>query len=162
MNAIREYYNNLNVRERYMVMTMVIALGIFIPYQFILAPFIDGLNESETRVLKQRSQIQQMQQMALEMKQLNGGSSFSSRGGKQFMFGAINSAAKKFGLANAVNVKGESDERVRVNMENVSFDNVMKWLDELQHRQGMVIIQFNVERNETVGNVRANIVLEAP
>ncbi len=162
LNSIKEHYYNLNVRERYMVLAMVIAIGIFIPYQFLWTPFIDGKADAKARVMKQRLQFQEMQQMAGEIKQLKGGASIATRSGKQFIFGAINNAAKKFGIASAINVKGDSEDRVRVNMENVSFDNVMKWLDELQYRQGLAIITFNVERSDAQGLVKANVVLESP
>ena len=161
MNAIKEYYYNLNTRERYMVLTMIIAIAVFVPYQFIWTPFVEGLEESEQRVTKQRVQYQEMQQVSAELKQLRGGAGIATRTGKQFLFGAINNAARKFGLANAVNVKGDSNDRVRVLMENVPFDNVLRWLDELQHRQGLTIVTINVDQVGSIGMVKANVLLEA-
>ena len=47
-------------------------------------------------------------------------------------------------------------------MDNVPFDSVMNWLDQLVSNNGVIVNKFNVDRQPTKGRVNVSVYLEAP
>ncbi len=162
MNAIKEYLNGLESRERNLVIVAAIMLALVIPYQFIWKPFSESLHNTEVRVKSHRNQLAIMKQQANEISKLRGTSTIVAQPGRQFLNNLINTAAKRNGLANALNIKADSQDNLRVSMDNVPFDNVMNWLDQLISRNGIIVNKLNVDRQPAVGRVNISVYLEAP
>ncbi len=162
MDAIKEYFNNLESREKNLVIIAGVLIGLLIPYQFMWKPFSESLEDSQIRVEAQRKQLVTMQQQAQQIKGLRGSASFTSQPGRQFLNNLINTEARKNGLANSLKTKAESNNKVRVSMDNVPFDNVMKWLDQLVSRHGVIVTKLTADRQPSVGRVNVTVYLESP
>lgn len=162
MNAIKEYLKGLESRERNLVVIAAVMLALAIPYQFIWKPFSESLENTSVRVKSQRNQLAKMQQQASEIRQLQGAGTVIAQPGRQFLNNLINTAAKKNGLTNALNIKADSEDNLRVSMDNVPFDNVMTWLDQLISNSGIIVSKLTVDRQPTVGRVNVSVYMEAP
>ncbi len=162
MNAIKEYLNSLESRERNLVVIAAVLVALTIPYQFIWKPFSESLENTNVRVKSQRNQLATMQQQAREIRQLQGAGTVIAQSGRQFLNNLINTAAKRNGLTNALNIKADSEDNLRVSMDNVPFDNVMTWLDQLISNSGIIVSKLTVDRQPTVGRVNVSVYLEAP
>jgi len=132
------------------------------PYQFIWKPFSESIDDASVRVQAQKKQFIKMQQQAKKINQLKGSGGIVSQSGKQFMNNAINTAAKRNGLSASLNIKSGSNNSLRVSLDNVPFDNVMNWLDQLTLRNGVVISKLNIDRQPTAGRVNVSVYLESP
>ncbi len=53
-------------------------------------------------------------------------------------------------------------QRIRVVLEDVPFETLMRWLDRLERDRGLRLATLRVERRPTPGLVNAQIVLEEP
>ncbi len=162
MNAVKEYLNGLESRERNLVIIAAILIALVIPYQFIWKPFSESLDNMDVRVKSQRNQLVTMQHQASEIRKLRGSGTITAQPGRQFLSNLINTAAKRNGLANALNVKADSENNLRVSMDNVPFDNVMNWLDQLISRSGIIVSKLTVDRLQAVGRVNVTVYMEAP
>lgn len=162
MDAIKEYFNNLESREKNLVITAAVLIGLLIPYQFMWKPFSESLENSQIRVDAQRKQLVIMQQQAQEIKSMRGAGGIVAQPGRQFLNNLINTEARKNGLSNSLKTKAESNNKVRVSMDNVPFDNVMKWLDQLVSRNGIIVTKLTVDRQPSVGRVNVSVYLESP
>ncbi len=162
MNAVKEYLNSLESRERNLIIVAAILLALVIPYQFAWKPFSESLDNMNARVSSQRSQLATMQYQALEIQKLRGAGTIVAQPGKQFLNNLINTAAKKNGLANTLNIKSDSENSLRVSMDNVPFDNVMNWLDQLISGSGIIVSKLTVDRLPTVGRVNVIVYMETP
>jgi len=162
MNAIKEYYNNLEQREKNLVIVAALMLAILIPYQFIWKPFVTSYDDTSIRLQAQKKQFFKMQQQAQQIRQLRGAGSLQAPSGRQFLSNAINTAARQNGLASALNIKSDSNNNLRVSLDNVPFDNVMNWLDQLIVRNGVIVNKFTVDRQPTVGRVNVSVYLDSP
>jgi len=162
MKAIKDNFNNLEIREKYLVSVAVIIFMLVMPYQFIWKPFSESVDESAIRVQAKKNQFIKMQQQAKTISQLQGGGTIVSQPGRQFLNNAINTAAKQYGLSSALNIKSDNNDNVRVSFDNVPFDNVINWLDQLITSNGVIVTKLNVDKQPTVGRVNASIYLELP
>lgn len=162
MNDIKEYFKSLETRERNLVILAGLFVALVIPYQFIWKPFTESLDTSTIRVEAQKRQFVKMQQQATKIKALRGAGVVASQSGRQFLNTAINTAARNNGLSSALKIKSDSNNNIRVSLDNVPFDSVMNWLDQLISRNGVIISKVNIDRQPTLGRVNASIYLEAP
>jgi len=162
MKAIKDNFNNLEIREKYLVSVAVIIFILVMPYQFIWKPFSESVDESVIRVQAKKNQFIKMQQQAKTISQLQGADTIVSQPGRQFLNNAINTAAKRNGLSSALNIKSDNNDNVRVSFDNVPFDNVMNWLDQLITSNGVIVTKLNIDKQPAVGRVNASIYLEMP
>ncbi len=162
MSEIKEYFKNLESRERSLVIITGLLLILVIPYQFIWKPFTESVTNTTIRVDAQKRQFIKMQQQAKKIQALRGSSTIVSQPGRQFLNNAINTAARKNGLANALKIKSDSNNNLRVSLDNVPFDNVMNWLDQLISRNGVIVSKVNIDRQPMAGRVNVSVYLEAP
>jgi len=164
MNAVKDYLNSLEARERYLVIVAFVLIIVTIPYQFMWKPFSESLDNSRIRVQSQKTQYIKMQQQSQKIKQLRGTSSSTvvSQPGKQFLNNLIQTAAKRNGLTNNLKIKSDTQNSIRVSLDNVPFDNVMNWLDQLVSNNGIIISKLNIDRQPSLGRVNVSVYLDSP
>jgi len=157
--AIKQYLDQLNERERRAVIVAAVALALFLPYQIIWAPFRHSIQTLDERVEKQHRDLVWMQEHVAEAQELARGGTASARGG-QPVYGLIESSSRRqFG--SDIRVQQEGKGGVRVIMNNVAFDKVLLWLDEIYYKQHVNISEFTVERGKEGGRVKVNILIES-
>ena len=162
MNAIKEYLNSLEARERNLIIVAVAIFVLVIPYQFIWKPFVESVENSRVRVQSQKAQYIKMQLQAKQIAHLRGAGSIVSQPGKQFLNNLIQIAAKNNGLANTLKIKTDNQNNIRVSLDNVSFDSVMNWLDQLVSNNGVIVSKLNIDRQPALGRVNVSVYLEVP
>jgi type II secretory pathway component PulM len=159
LEKIKQYLDQLNERERRAVIAAAVALALFIPYQFIWAPFKHNMNELENRVEQQQKDLLWMQDRVSEARELARAAG-GTTGSAQPVYGLIESTARqRFG--GDIRVQQEGKGGVRVTMKNIGFDDIMLWLDDLYYKQHVNIKEFTVDRQTGAGRVNANILIES-
>lgn len=157
--AIKQYLNQLNERERRAVILAAVALLLFIPYQLIWAPFHHSMTALEHRVEQQQADLSWMRERVAEAQELTRASKATGHD-SQPVYGLVESSARqRFG--NEIRVQQEGKGGVRVTMKNISFDEVMLWLDDLYYKQHVNVKEFTVDRQSNAGRVNANILIES-
>lgn len=157
--AFKQYLDQLNERERRAVIVAAIALLVFLPYQFIWAPFRHSLVELDHRVEQQQKDLLWMQERVAEAQELTRAAA-GAGGGRQPVYGVIESSARqRFG--NGIRVRQEGKDGVRVTLKNISFDDVMLWLDDLYYKQHVNVKELTIQRQDQPGRVNANILIES-
>ncbi len=159
IEKLKSHYEQLNSRERTMVIAAAIALAVFIPYQFIWSPIVNGVVERRTKVEKQEQDLVWMQSKLSEVQQLSRSASSSNTTGKS-LYGLVEKTARqKFG--GDIRIQQEGKKGIRVQIKNAGFDAVMFWLDDLQMKYKINIKDFKIDRSKTPGNVRASVLVES-
>jgi len=158
IEKIKSQYEQLNNRERTMVVTAAVALVFFIPYQFIWAPIVNGVEERRSKVERMEQDLVWMQSKVNEVQQLSRQSNVNGATG-QSLYGLIEKTARqKFG--SDIRVQQEGKKGIRVQLKDAGFDAVMFWLDDLQVKYKANIKDFKIDRGKVAGNVRASILVE--
>jgi len=156
---IKAQIEHLNDRERRMVYAAVIAIAIFIPYQFIWAPIVDTAQERKESVEKKERDLIWMKSKAPEIQRLSRATSSAKPSGKS-LYGVVEKTARaKFG--EAIRVQQEGKKGIRIQLKDVSFDTLMIWMDDLQYRHQIVVKDFKIDKEKTVGRIRASILVES-
>ena len=161
MNELKAYFNNLESREKYLVMIAGFLIILVLPYQVIWKPFTESIESSTIKVEAQKKQFVTMQQQANKIRALRGAGAVAAQTGRQFLNNAINTAAKKNNLSNALKIKSDSNNNLRVSLDNVPFDSVMNWLDQLSTKNGVVVSKISIDRQPTVGRVNVIVYMDA-
>lgn len=159
IEKIKHYLDQFNERERRAVIIAAIALVIFIPYQFIWSPFKNSLDDLQERVEQQQKDLAWMQEHVTEARELarNKG---NTAGSEQPVYGVIESTARqRFG--GDIRVQQEGRGGVRVTINNIAYDDVMLWLDDLYYKHHINVKEFTVDRQSAAGRVNANILIES-
>lgn len=162
MEQFKQWFNNLTFRERQMVLAAVAVIVVFIIYQ-LWSSFSSHVDELRARVDNQQNIQSWMQQAATEVQQLRGvGATDSRPKGKQLLLGLIDRSARQNKLeSNLQKVQPEGEQGVRIWLEKASFDNMVIWLDNLQHQHGLVITDISLDSQDATGTVNARVLVES-
>lgn len=158
MNA-KQYWANLQPRERHTLLGGGIALGLLMLYTLLVDPMQQELKRLEQSVESQQQTLEWMQQAASEVKQLQrtspGAKSFSG----QSLMSVIDASARSTGLAGAIKQLKPEGQGVKVRLEGAAFDDMLRWLGQLNAKQGISVTGLVMEHLPQPGRVNASVVL---
>ena len=159
---MKNWFYSLTPHEQRWVVGGGIVLGIFLAYAMIWAPLTTHLDRLEKTVNEQRALHLWMQQAELEAKQLRTSSQpAASANTSTSVLAVVDQAAKQAQLGNAVKrVQPEGQDTVRVNLDQASFDDVVRWLDSLVRNYGVGIVDISIDRQDAAGHVNVRVTLK--
>jgi general secretion pathway protein M len=157
---MKQWFAGLNNRERRIVSGGAIVLLIILVYLLIWEPLSSRHAELQKSVQAQRNTYAWMQQAAHEIRQLSGkAASIKKQSGS--MLGTINNTAKPV-LRGAILKRVEEDRQqgVRVWIEQVAFDDLIRWLGQIQQQYGIRVSSLVSERHAKPGRVNVRLILQ--
>jgi len=156
------YWQQLKPRERIVLILLGGVVSIVLLYIAVLEPFQLKVEQLESRIAKQKTDIQWMRNAAQEVKQLQGsaiGNSQRNLRKGQSLLALVDRTAKQNKLASAMKrVEPDGSKRVRVWLEKATFDDVTKWLFKLQNDYQLEIESAVFDRTEDDGRVDVRLV----
>ncbi len=161
---MKEYFDNLSPREQRIVIVGGVAALILLPYLLFWQPFVDKIATMEKRVGVQRQELIWMREAAREVNELRGADASTNavRGG-QSLLGLIEQTARQAKLGGVLKkVQPDGETGARVWLEEVAFDDMLKWFDSLNARGGVRVVELAVDRQDAIGRVDARVLLELP
>lgn len=154
----REYWDNLQRRERRMVLGGAFVAVLLLLYGLVVEPIMGELSRLQTSVHERHVVLAWMQQAAQEVKQMNLGSQVPSD--HDSLLALVDSSARQHQLGPGIKrLQPEGQSGVRVWLEQVAFDDVLTWVDALAVRS-VRITGLSVERSTVPGLVDLRIVME--
>lgn len=167
MNAfverLRRAYDRLSARDRLLVIvgtTLFLLLILLFAVWMPLDQRVDRLRDTVDRQLTLRAW---MSDAAREVQQLRASGGSARRVEDQSLLAFTDRTAREAGLGGALRrVEPEGNDRVRIVLEQASFDTVATWLEQLVERFHVRIANITVERREEAGLVNVRVVLQAP
>lgn len=162
IQTIREWLASLEQRERRLVITGAVLLSLMIFYVAIWEPLAGSVEGLRATTRDQQTTLAWMKQAAVEIKKLRGNSGRTKTASGQSLLALVDRTAKSGGLGAALKrVQPDGEQKVRVWMEGASFDDVIRWLVQMETRHGVGIESSVFEVKENAGIVDARLVLEA-
>lgn len=160
---MKAWFAGLESREQSLIVAAAIILLCLLLYLGVWQPWQNNLHQLRAEVTQQEQNLAAMQVMADQVKALQtaGKGSVSTRSG-QSLLGLVDSGARSRGLGKAMKrVQPDGSQRVRVWLEDASFDVLMDWLVSLQQGQGVTISSAVFEATgKDNGLVNARLVIE--
>ncbi|WP_455216736.1 type II secretion system protein GspM [Kaarinaea lacus] len=160
---IQRWLAGLEQRERHLVISGAVLTVIMLLYLVIWKPLTSNVDELRVSTREQQTTLIWMKQAAGEIKKLRGSGSQAKPASGQSLLTLVDTTAKAGKLGNSVKrIQPDGEQKVRVWMENASFDDVVRWLVLLETRHGVNIESSVFEVKESAGSVDVRLVLEAP
>jgi len=158
---MKEWFENLNSRERLIVTGGAVVVGLILFWSIVLNPIYSGVDQMSQRIETKRVLIGWMQTAAAEIKAAGNVSVADTVG--QSLVVVIARSAKQAGLEKALSQNQPiGEDGIRVRLERAPFDTIVNWLAQLHTGNGLELESASFERLTTAGTVNASIVLRQP
>lgn len=160
---MKAWFLSLTRRERTMVQYAGSVVLVFMLYLLILEPIMSNYAKNKKNIAAAEATLEWMRSAAVEVKQLRGGSSLPDRPqGKKFILSMVDRSARKAGLGSTMKrVQPEGESGVRVWFENAPFDELIKWLSNMESKNGLIVNEINIEQTDSVGLVNVRVFLDS-
>ncbi len=158
---MKAWFSALSPRDRLIVIggSALLAVAVLLGSWLSFASDVERMREV---VSEQRAVSQWMEAAALEASQLRKGTG-SSRAvtGGASLLSLVDQTAKRSGLGSAMKrIEPEGDDKVRIRLDRVNFDKMMRWLEALQSKQMVSIDSITVDHHQERGMVNARLTLK--
>lgn len=160
---MKAWWTALGTRERLILIGGALVLLPLLLWALLWQPLANGVQRLETEVAAQRESLQWMRNAAVELQQLRGQSAQASAGlGGRSLLAVIDQAARAAGLGSGIKrIEPDGSSAVRARLEGVSFDAVVKWLDDMSRQFGVSATLVSIERTQSAGQVNARLTLQS-
>ncbi len=157
---LRRKLDALPERDRFALTALAVFVGIALIYFLVWTPVVKWVNQAELRYQNKQALIHWIEQnrpalMAAQGNQSNG--AVAARKGRSVL-SIVNDAARNQTLA-IKRVEPKNAHELRVWMESVDFNAVLKWLHILDERYGIRATTVSLDKDKKPGLVTATIIL---
>lgn len=158
MNA---WIEKLTRREQLAATIGVLALVGFSLYLFFWQPVVTEQNKLRALLSEQSAAFAWMQQAAEEVRQLRGRHlSTPKEREDESLFTLVDRTARATMNDGLKRMEPEGQRTVKVWLEEAHFDNLMRWLQELQTNWGVQVTVVNLQRTDRSGFVTGRLVMD--
>jgi general secretion pathway protein M len=157
---LRTRFEALQPREQLLVAVggLVAALGLV--YLLLWQPFALMRARHAAELDSARSMAARIELIGAQAQQSHPAGAGLVVGHDVSLLAAVDQASKDGVLGKPLSrVNPDGDNQVRVWVEDVQFDAVVRWMDDLQNRYGVHVDNVAVERRPTAGTVNARMAL---
>jgi general secretion pathway protein M len=158
------WFKQLPLRERRTLIIGAIALSSILFYFLLWEPLITARTQLENIVASQKSTLQWMNDAAAEVQQLQHRPQTTSSPSKkptQSLLSLIDRSTRigAFRRANK-RIEAKGKQEVRVNFEDVSFTDLMRWLGQLYNQHQIQVSTINIEQKHIPDKVKVRLTLK--
>ena len=157
LERLRATWSGLAERERRVVGAGGVALGLILAYLLVWEPLASGRQQREL-------ELQAARALAVQLEELAGAAGGPGRpaiqGKDQSLLAVVDQSRKTSALTKPPSrLQPEGDDTVRIWLEDVPFDALVRWLGDLQTRYGVRVDNAEIERESGPGLVNARLTL---
>ncbi len=159
---MKDWFLGLQARDQRILLVGALVLGLVLAWAAIWLPMVRHRAALERGVAAERKTLHWMQQAATEVRVLRQRRHAAPARGGRSLLAIIDQSARAAGLGPGIRrIEPEGPQRIRVRLENVAFDKLMLWLDDLQRQSGALPEAVRIEQGEGAGLVDARLTLTA-
>jgi len=159
---MKQWLNQLAPHERQMVLIGAPIILLAMIYFLLWAPFNESVDRLQQKVSKQQALELWMNTAALDVKKLRDSQKNNKALGGQSLLTLVDKTARSSKLQESLKrVEPDGENKVRIRMEQVSFDELIRWLELLKSKYGIVVDNITVDRQVTVGLVNVKVILKS-
>jgi len=160
MQKLKDRFNTLQPRERWIVLGGAILLLVTAIYVLALAPLYSAVNAQAKRVEKKEGDLAWLRSVAGEVSVLSAAAPTRPGPSNESLVVLIDRAARECGLgASLTGQTPNGDNGIRVRLEGAEFDKLMVCLGQLQQVHSVDVESATIDRTAKPGLVNANLVL---
>lgn len=157
---MKEWWHSLPQREQRILLGGAGVVTLLMLYALVWDPYQTEMSRLQEAVTAKRVDLQTMQQAAAEIEALRRAGAGGHLPAGQSVMGIVDSSAKQFNVGAGIKrIQPEGERAVKVWGEQLAFNDLIRWLDDLQKRYGIVIHTINIERQAVDGMVNVRMEL---
>jgi len=151
---MKEWFAQLNQREQMSVLVLGVALALYLFYIFVWSPLDTRREElalQNTTIAASQVRVDAMVSQLLQLRE--GG---VQTGTQRNLTSVINESTSRMQLP-VIRLQPNSRGEIQVRVENASFDDVLKWLHEMEYKEGLLVREVSVTQANTTGRVNVTV-----
>lgn len=151
---MKQWFYGLNAREQMSVMALALALLLYVVFVGVLEPLSDkraSLEQQNTVIAESLSDVDAM---VSEIKQLR--ESGAQTNGKRNLTTLINRSTSRLQLP-VSRLQPNSRGEIQVRLEDAAFDDMLKWLHEMEYREGLLVREVSMTQGRSSGRVNVTV-----
>lgn len=161
VDELKVWYLSLQQREQRILAVGVGFVLITIIYLGLLNPYFNSRKHLQADILTKQGQVDWMRPAAVQLQALRGQQPSGIPAG-QSLLAVVSRAAADAGFGAAVKqAQTDSDGSVRMQLQGVAFDNLIRWLGTLRRQYGIGVRQMTAQKAAAAGNVDATLTLSS-
>ena len=162
--AAQEWFRGLAPRERVIVTAGAALLLLTILFLGIWEPLTKAHHQREQDLLSARALAQRLEVLGAEVQKMRAsGAGGAIAGGETTLLTAVDQASKSGTLNKPLSrIQPEGDNEVRVWLDGVAFDALLRWIGELEGRYGISVQTVDIEKDAVPGQVNVHLSLVRP
>lgn len=158
---MKQWWQELSLREKQSVSVGSIAIAIFIIYSWIWSPLDHKITSMRTQIEQNQKLLAWMQaadkQLANSAKQIQSTSTTST---SKSLLSIAQNQIKQSSLSNqSYQLRQAESDSVQLSFKQVDFDKLITWLSDASRQQTLMISQLTVAPSDTPGIVSAELQL---
>jgi len=151
---MKEWFFQRNQREQMSVLVLGAAVSLYLLYMFVWSPLDTRraqLAVQNAAIAESRVRVDTMVSQLLELR--DGG---AKAGAKRNLTAVINESTARFQLP-VIRLQPNSRGEIQVRVENALFDDVLKWLHEMEYGQSLLVREVSVTPANSAGRVNVTV-----
>lgn len=160
---MKDWWDTLQSRERYMVLIAAVLVSIAILYLAIWSPIAASRDTKQKRVDAKRDTVVWMSQKKQEVEHLKriNPNMFKRSTDSRSILAIVDTGAKQMGIRPAITrIDPKGEDEVQLTMENIAFDYLVVLLGELDRRNSIQVADASFNRSEQVGKITGRVTLK--
>ncbi len=160
---MRDWWLSRQPRERLTLMLGGVLVVAALLYLLVWEPLARERTNLANRVKAQGNALVWMRQASEQVKQLRSQSpNFTKKASQSSLMSIVGSSAKRAKIRKPIQrIEPEGKDGVKLWIENVNFDSLVRWLGEMERRHGVLVKRATITRHEqTTGHVNSRLSLE--
>lgn len=160
-DSIKDWFEGLEPRERWMVSVAGVLVGLTMLYLMIVEPYVEYRRDLASQVEDKRELLAWMESARAEIAALEATGRQTTAGSGQSLFGIVDSTSKAADLGQAIRqITPDGDDSVRVRMDAARFDHALRWLETLESEHGVMVTRVTFDQTDQSGRVNVSLTLE--
>ena len=155
---MKAWWNGLQARERQLLLIGAGMLAALAYWMLLWQPLVAARERSRAAVTTLQ---QATTEASAQVSAILASRKLAAPRPVRSLFALIDSSAREAGLMSAqTRIEPLGEDRVRVSMDGVSFDQLAAWLENLDRSEGVDISEWSVDRALVPGVVNASMTLQ--
>lgn len=151
---MKEWFARYNQREQLSLILLASAVFCYLLYFAVWAPLAQKQTQMAERNAKTAASLQHVDSMASEILRLRDTGGAVNK--KRNLTSLINRSTAALSLP-VTRLQPNSRGEIQVRLENAAFDDLLKWLHEMEYVHGLMVLEASLTQSSAAGRVNASI-----
>ncbi|MFT7286073.1 MAG: general secretion pathway protein M [Halieaceae bacterium] len=153
---MKQWFMRFSIREQLALLLMALAVAVYLLFVIILLPLEGARSEMAARNAATTKMLRGVDAMASELIGLRSAAGPDSSGRRRNLTALLNSSAERFSLT-VSRLQPNSRGAVQLRFETVPLEGLLRWLHDVEAREGLLVEELSLSQSATAGIVSASL-----